>query len=269
MGRPRIAPAVGTRFSHLTVIEDLGVRDGRSFVRVRCDCGNEREAFSASLRRKEVTQCSLCKARESGNTRRQGVNGPAYWRNRGLEYIYSAFNGARSRCENRKNEAYANYGERGIRFRFDSPMHIWETIRPRPTEEHSLYRIDVDGHYEAGNVRWANKLTQAANTRTHADKLTSKYRGVVRRPSGKWRSRIRIARKLINLGSYDSEIEAAKAFDLYIIENHLPHNINFPENRVCLPPPPDASELGEHTSSSWLYFDGLPNPEPLANRLPS
>ena len=47
---------------------------------------------------------------------------------------------------------------------------------------------------------------------------------------GKWRSQVSINNKQLNLGGFDSEIDAAKARDKYVYENNLPHRLNFPED---------------------------------------
>jgi len=40
-------------------------------------------------------------------------------------------------------------------------------IGPAPTKKHTVDRIDVNGNYEPGNVRWATAVEQARNTRAY------------------------------------------------------------------------------------------------------
>lgn len=70
------------------------------------------------------------------------------------------------RCTNPNNPRYARYGGRGIkvcdRWR-DAASFIEDNIadyRPGLT----LDRIDNDGDYEPGNVRWVDYKTQSRNT---------------------------------------------------------------------------------------------------------
>jgi hypothetical protein len=74
----------------------------------------------------------------------------------------------RDRCYNPNHISYANYGGRGIsvcerwRERFE---HFFADMGMRPGPEYSLDRIDNDGNYEPGNVRWATQKEQGNNRR--------------------------------------------------------------------------------------------------------
>jgi hypothetical protein len=78
---------------------------------------------------------------------------------------YGSFYNAHSRCNNPNNSAYKYYGGRGIEFRFNNFEQFIAYIGDRPTPKHTLDRINTDGHYEPGNVRWATRLEQQNNLR--------------------------------------------------------------------------------------------------------
>jgi hypothetical protein len=77
------------------------------------------------------------------------------------------------RCESQSSGAYKHYGARGI-----AVCERWHDVRlfiedierllgPRPVGC-TLDRINNDGNYEPGNVRWATKQEQVFNRRKMA-----------------------------------------------------------------------------------------------------
>ncbi len=96
------------------------------------------------------------------------------------------------RCYNPKCVAYEEYGGRGIRvteewhskekdFSVDPYgvpkgfLKFLECLGPRKSRYYTLDRIDPNGHYEPGNVRWATKKAQGFNKR---------HQAYIRLPSG-------------------------------------------------------------------------------------
>ncbi len=158
----------GTRFGLLTVIkraERVGV--GAYWFCI-CDCGNTSVVSSVHLRKHGTRSC--------GCLRRRGRFNHGYSRRGHVSPEYNALRNALARCYDEYNKSYANYGGRGIRvyapwnFRItkrvvDSVTSFVECVGLRPGPEYSLDRIDNNGHYEPGNVRWATKLEQRHNQR--------------------------------------------------------------------------------------------------------
>ena len=78
---------------------------------------------------------------------------------------YRAWQALRNRCLNSSSKDYPYYGGRGIK------MHpSWEKFESflidvgrKPDPLLTLDRIDSNGNYEPGNVRWATRKTQARN----------------------------------------------------------------------------------------------------------
>lgn len=79
---------------------------------------------------------------------------------------YAAWIGMRRRCKNPERKDYPRYGGRGIRVcaEWDTSFGAFiNDMGARPGPGYSIDRINHDGHYEPGNVRWATAQQQTEN----------------------------------------------------------------------------------------------------------
>lgn len=165
-GRKVILNPIDEVYGRLTVVrevERLNPRK-RQFLCL-CECGNEVSLNLNKLRSGHTRSCgclhieTLRANRHIGGTPRHGLNKTPEHR---------AWVHMRQRCNNPKKKDYPHYGGRGI-----TVCEAWQSsfeaflahVGKKPSPKHSLDRIDVNGNYEPGNVRWATQQQQVENTR--------------------------------------------------------------------------------------------------------
>lgn len=129
---------------------------------------------------------------------------------RGDRHLLNTWKAMVARCTRVEFPSYKNYGARGIRIHepwLDDPLAFatWlnENLGPRP-EGQTLDRIDGDGHYEPGNLRWASRQLQAANRKALGAELNTR--------TGRWQARICTNGVRRNLGTFDTKEEAHTAY---------------------------------------------------------
>lgn len=163
---------IGTRFGRLVVVaEEPPVsraphRGVFRMFRLKCDCGGEKITRMNDLRTGVVNSCGcLIGDTNRANSEKTVTHGDARLK-RAPEY--RVWTGIIFRCSNQKAKSWRYYGGRGIKvcdeWRSDYRAFLRDVGR-RPSPELTLDRINNDGNYEPGNVRWATRSQQAYNRR--------------------------------------------------------------------------------------------------------
>lgn len=177
---------VGQRFGRLEVL----MAAGRAQLTCRCDCGRVVDVFTASLVTGNTKSCG-CLRRELLSTAGGATAHP----------LYGTWYGMISRCTRPNAAGYKNYGGRGIQVQSEWydfwkwADYIETNLGTRP-EDFSMDRIDNDGNYEAGNIRWASASGQVQNRRAFTStggrvrfEVPHEGHDVVVEPNGKRRCR--------------------------------------------------------------------------------
>lgn len=156
------------RFGRLLVQELMPM----SFKKIRrwrclCDCGKICYPKGQSLRSGITKSCgclhkdNLAIMLTTHGMTKKGLHKPL---------LYSTWAAMKSRCYNKNEQSFKNYGGRGISvcrrwLGKDGFINFLTDMGDKPSNAHSIDRINVNGNYEPLNCRWATDEQQASNKR--------------------------------------------------------------------------------------------------------
>src|SRR6266404_6625965 len=118
--------------------------------------------------------------------------------------LRNTYDHAKARCLNPRDAAFKNYVGRGIKFLFQNFEEFLSCLGPRPKGK-MLDRIDNNGHYEPGNVKWSTRKQQNENKRQYKRRegtrgtCFSKRKAKTEKP---WVAQISTAGRNIGLGYF-------------------------------------------------------------------
>lgn len=153
----------GMRFGRLTVkkmARPAGRRGDATRWLCICDCGNEIEVRGYSLTGGNTKSCG-CMVRTLKHPKRENPR------------LYNVWSGMKSRCYDKNNSAYMNYGGRGITVCDDwlsyDNFYEWAMLNGYDSTlskgKCTLDRIDSNKGYSPSNCRFADTAVQISNRR--------------------------------------------------------------------------------------------------------
>lgn len=158
------------RFGRLVVLEQAeGKKNGCLLWKCKCDCGNEVVVPSGKLTSGRKRSCGCLQTETASKIASSGNNRRTHGMKR--TKIYSIWNTMKFRCFNENAPNFNNYGGRGITVCDewkDDFQSFYDYVSKLPhfgEDGYSLDRINNDGNYEPGNVKWSTRTEQNRNRR--------------------------------------------------------------------------------------------------------
>lgn len=198
----------------------------RKYVYCECDCGNFKEASCSSMLRGDTQSCG-CKQRQMAkekNTKHGLRKHP----------LYEIWKSMRQRCHNKKQKQYKDYGGRGIAVieEWDNFQKFYDfCINNGWIQGLDIDRINNDRGYCPDNCHFVTRQINNENRRLIRNTNKTGFTGVSYHKDCK-KYTVSVTHKgknLLHTTRFKYPLAAAFYRDRFIIENNLPHKLNFPE----------------------------------------
>lgn len=239
----------------MKIIKDLGMKKSRGssnrntrFAIFECNqCHKHFETIIARAKIKNQEKCKSCSQTKHGLSK---------------DSLYNRYYSMIKRCYNEKSDHYASYGAIGVRVCkewLDSFDNFKNWAINNGYKKHLELDKDIMSKklglttavYSPETCMFVTSEENNKHRKTITRSNTSGYKGVTIY-ANKFKTTINVDGKFIHLGLWDTDIEAAKAYDSFVISNNLEriHNNTIINKELVIY---DNNKLRSDNKSGYRY----------------